>query len=129
MLTLLNIYNLIKFKRKCKLTQSQSRVVRITSRFTSFLISYMPGKRQKLFRNGDGSDFFLTLYNYTVGISECKTGYFGDFCNEPCPPGSFGFKCGGNCLPRCTKEECHHVSGCPNYIRNKTKMIVTGTMK
>lgn len=39
MLTLLKIYNLIKFKRECKLTQSQSRVVRISSRFTRFFFN------------------------------------------------------------------------------------------
>lgn len=51
---------------------------------------------------------------YINDIVECKKGYFGDSCNEPCPQGSFGFKCGGKCLPNCTNEECHHNSGCPN---------------
>lgn len=61
-------------------------------------------------------------------ISECKAGFYGDSCDEPCPPGSFGLKCGGKCLPRCTSEECDHVSGCSNFIKEKkiTHMIVSG---
>lgn len=40
MLVNFNIYNLIKFKRECKLTLSQSRVVQKSSRFTSFLNNF-----------------------------------------------------------------------------------------
>lgn len=47
-------------------------------------------------------------------IPECKMGYFGDFCDEPCPPDFYGLNCGGNCSPRCTKEDCHHISGFAN---------------
>lgn len=63
------------------------------------------------------------------GISECKKGYYGDSCDEPCPQGSFGLKCGGNCLPRCTKEECDHVSGCEHYIQNITQNTEFGRIK
>lgn len=66
---------------------------------------------------------------YINDIVECKKGYFGDSCDEPCPQGSFGFKCGGKCLPNCTNEECHHISGCPNYINNITQMKVSGMMR
>lgn len=45
---------------------------------------------------------------------ECKKGYFGDFCDEPCPPGFFGFRCGGQCFPKCSTKDCNHVSGCSN---------------
>lgn len=53
-------------------------------------------------------------------FSDCKEGYYGNYCDEPCPPGSFGVECGGRCFPKCTKEDCHHISGCPNYIENTT---------
>lgn len=35
-----------------------------------------------------------------------------DFCDDPCPPGYFGFKCGGRCFPSCSIKLCNHVSGC-----------------
>lgn len=56
---------------------------------------------------------------------ECEIGYFGEFCNKPCPPGSFGFLCGGKCFPKCSKEDCNHVSGCPNDIQTTSTQIHT----
>lgn len=55
---------------------------------------------------------YITFFTQLIGITECKAGFFGDSCDEPCPSGSFGLKCGGKCLPRCAIEECNHITGC-----------------
>lgn len=34
------------------------------------------------------------------------------FCNNTCPSGSYGPRCGGNCSLMCSNEECDHVYGC-----------------
>lgn len=46
----------------------------------------------------------------------CDIGYYGEFCNLTCPPGLFGVGCGGECLPMCSVENCHHVHGCKVYV-------------
>lgn len=40
-----------------------------------------------------------------------------------CPSGTFGPKCGGQCTPECTDEECDHVKGC----KRATKYIFSVT--
>ncbi|XP_062584041.1 uncharacterized protein LOC134245810, partial [Saccostrea cucullata] len=40
----------------------------------------------------------------------CAPGYYGDSCEIPCPSGSFGVDCGGQC--HCSAEDCDHVRGC-----------------
>lgn len=52
---------------------------------------------------------------------ECRKGYFGDFCDEPCPAGFFGFRCGGKCFPKCSIKDCNHVSGCSYKNENTSK--------
>ena len=42
----------------------------------------------------------------------CRPGYFGQYCGNPCPSGSFGPECGGFCFPKCSNVSCHHVYGC-----------------
>lgn len=69
------------------------------------------------------------LYHWYIRISECSKGYFGESCDKPCPPGSFGFMCGGKCFPKCSKEACNHVSGCPNNIGYTSSQIHTGIYK
>lgn len=51
-------------------------------------------------------------------IAACKEGYFGKFCNQLCPSGTFGTQCGGQCFPNCAIEDCHHVNGCPNITES-----------
>lgn len=55
---------------------------------------------------------YITFFTQLIGITGCKAGFFGDFCDEPCPPGYFGLRCGGKCVPMCTIEECNHITGC-----------------
>lgn len=57
---------------------------------------------------------------------ECGKGYFGYLCKEPCPLGFYGYMCGGQCSPRCAREECDNVNGCPSYIQNTSKQRHTG---
>lgn len=69
----------------------------------------------------------LRIYIYI--FAECDKGYFGGVCDKPCPPGSFGLMCGGKCFPKCSKEVCNHVSGCPNNIQYTSTQIHTGIYK
>lgn len=62
-------------------------------------------------------------------MTDCPDGYYGKHCNEVCPPGSYGFHCAGRCSPMCNKEECYHISGCPNTLENLTQKIVSGMIK
>ena len=55
---------------------------------------------------------------------ECRPGYFGIGCDSPCPKGLFGERCAGKCLPRCSKDECDRIYGCP-YVTNDQKMTTT----
>ena len=44
--------------------------------------------------------------------TDCKLGFYGHACNQPCPPGFYGLFCGGACHPICYVEECDPVYGC-----------------
>ena len=50
----------------------------------------------------------------------CAPGFFGPNCALICPLNTFGDRCGGRCLPRCSVKDCHHVFGC---LQNDTKPI------
>lgn len=68
----------------------------------------------------------VVAYERSYIFAECNKGYFSEFCDKPCPPGSFGFMCGGQCFPKCSKKVCNHVSGCPNDIEYTSNQIHTG---
>ena len=59
----------------------------------------------------------------------CKAGFFGDFCNTPCPYGTYGIQRGRFCFPACSGEECDHVYGCPTKSMSKTRTTLTGKHK
>lgn len=40
----------------------------------------------------------------------CKDGFIGDNCLTKCPQMYFGPGCTSEC--NCTKDQCHHVTGC-----------------
>lgn len=43
-------------------------------------------------------------------FSACKVGYYGQNCEDKCPPSYFGQRCKSEC--NCTENSCHHVYGC-----------------
>ncbi|XP_078314580.1 uncharacterized protein LOC144619708 isoform X2 [Crassostrea virginica] len=43
---------------------------------------------------------------------DCKPGFYGHMCNQPCLKGFYGWFCGGACYPNCSVEECDPVYGC-----------------
>lgn len=69
----------------------------------------------------------LFIDNTLLLISaECTLGYFGKFCNESCPPGRFGYRCGGWCAPECTAEYCNPVTGCHLISKTPTQLTMSG---
>ena len=59
----------------------------------------------------------------------CEPGFYGDFCNIPCPSGTYGIRCGGFCSPACYGEECDNVYGCPTKSMSTTRTTFTGSHK
>lgn len=58
-------------------------------------------------------------------IPACDEGYFGRLCIL-CPPGRFGYKCGGRCSPKCSDKNCNHVKGCLANIEKSTDSKLSG---
>ena len=60
-------------------------------------------------------------------FAECSTpGYIGISCKTPCPTGTFGRGCAGNCSEVCPFENCHHEFGCPPGSSNVPKPTDSG---
>lgn len=64
----------------------------------------------------DGIPFCCPFYFLENNIcEECPPGYFNPTndinCSLPCGYPSYGAQCEGRC--NCSKEDCHHVYGCP----------------
>ena len=60
-------------------------------------------------------------------LAVCSTpGYYGTSCNIPCPPGTFGRGCAGNCSVSCPFEICHHEFGCPQEYSSVPKPTQSG---
>lgn len=76
--------------------------------------------------NESPKKIFYCLNNNIIFV-ECRKGYFGDFCDEPCPAGFFGFRCGGKCFPKCSIKDCNHVSGCSYKNEYTSKTSYKGT--
>lgn len=63
---------------------------------------------------------FISTYQYLtfnvitikVVFAACRSGYYGQHCNLPCPSGNFGKDCAGKCYPTCSDEKCDMVFGC-----------------
>lgn len=53
----------------------------------------------------------VNIHQIKFGIAACKKGHFGINC-DPCPPGFFGYGCGGRCFPLCANEDCDRFNGC-----------------
>lgn len=68
--------------------------------------------------------FFLT---YIKHIAACKEGYYGLYCNNPCPPGTFGAECAGRCYPECGNKDCDHIRGCSTDIEDTNTRVQKGT--
>lgn len=58
--------------------------------------------------------------------AERTSGYFGKLCNESCPPGRLGYRCGDRCSPECTFKYCNPISGCLG-LSNTLKNVSTLT--
>ena len=54
-------------------------------------------------------------------------GYYGSSCNISCAPGTFGFRCAGNCSGLCPIEKCHPVFGCTLKSSSVPQTIDLGT--
>lgn len=66
------------------------------------------------------------LLLYLKPIAACKKGFYGIYCNDPCPPGAFGTECAGRCFPECDDEDCDHVDGCSTDIEVTSKRVKSG---
>lgn len=70
---------------------------------------------------------FYVLRNNTC--DECPPGYDklnnSYNCSTPCTHPSYGSRCGSRC--NCSKEECHHVTGCPATTTVSTEMSFEAT--
>ena len=47
---------------------------------------------------------------YNIIILECKPGFLGPNCTQPCPYPFYGQKCQGHC--NCDRQKCHVSTGC-----------------
>ncbi|XP_078333635.1 scavenger receptor class F member 2-like [Crassostrea virginica] len=51
------------------------------------------------------------MFNETIGkCIECRVGYIGANCSEPCPYNSYGKGCQMTC--NCIQDDCDFVLGC-----------------